>query len=82
MIRGRRQEGRVESNYGEEEFNKGDDDMGRYIKRNKVGSLGCRFGGVDGGNNNKFRGDILRIPPLCAFVLLLFETITGSVLES
>ena len=57
-----------------EEVNKVDDDMGRYGRRNKVGKLGGRGGGDDGWNNNKARGNILSIPSLCAFIVLLFET--------
>ena len=39
-------------------------------------------GGDDGGNINKFRGNILSIPPLCALIASLFEMTTGSQFES
>ena len=48
----------------------------------EIGRLGGQGGGDDGGNDNKVRGNILSIPPLCAFIASLFETTTLSELES
>ena len=56
--------------------------MGRYGQCDKVGRLVGRGGGDDGGNYNKVRGNILSIFPLRAFIASLFETTTGSELES
>ena len=56
--------------------------MGRYGQRDKVESLVGQTGGDEGGNDNKFKGNILSIPPLRAFVASLFETTTGLELES
>ena len=56
--------------------------MGRCGQRNKVGSFVGQGGGDEGGNNNKVRGNILSIPPICAIIGLLFETTTLSELES
>ena len=69
-------EGWVEANQQEDEIKEGDDDMGRYGRRAKVGMFGGQGGGDDGGNNNKVRGNILSIPPLCAFIASLFEMTT------
>ena len=55
----------MKANWEEEEVNEGDDDMRRYGRRNKVGRLVGKGGGDEGGNENKVRGNILSIPPLC-----------------
>ena len=64
------------ANKKEDEVNKGDDGMGRCGQRNKVGRFVGQGGGGDGGNNNKVRGNIFSIPPLCALSELLFKTTT------
>ena len=52
--------------------------MVRYIRRDKVGMFGGRGGGDDGGNDNKVRGSILRIPyPLRVFIASLFVIMKG-----
>ena len=67
----------VEANYEEEEeVNKGGDDTIRHRRSNRVGRLGGRGSGDDGKNDNKFRGNILRIPPLRASIASLFDMTT------
>ena len=66
----------MEANYEEEEVKEGDDDMGRYGRCDNVERLLGQGGRDEGGNDNKVRGNVFSITPLCAFITSLFETTT------
>ena len=73
-MRKKPQEKGVEANSEEEEVKEGDDDMGRYGRRDKVGRFVGQGGGDGGGNDKKVRENILSTPPpLCVHCIVIYE---------